>query len=305
MRCLVTGATGFLGSHLCRFLLEQGWEVAVVIRPDSDTWRISDVLNRLHIIAGDLTTMPQCAALIREFAPETVFHLAWFGVGHPHRNDIRQVNLNLLGSVNLLQISKEAGCSCFISVGSQAEYERKDGIITENDHTNPETLYGIAKLSTGLLLNKLCELENIRFVWFRLFAIYGPMDNPSYLIPFLVRSCLQNTVPALTAGEQRFDYLYVEDAATAIAHAAEIPAVSGVFNLGSGQAFAIRSIAEKIRDLSDPALPLGFGKIPYRPNQPMLWQADITRLQQATGWIPRMDLDSGLEKTVAWYRAHL
>ena len=121
---------------------------------------------------------------------------------------------------------------------------------------------------------------------------------------YLIGRLLAGERPALTAGAQRWDYLYVGDAAGAVAEAATNERATGDYNLGSGTAPTLRSIVERIRDLIDPALPLGFGEVPYRPDQVMHLQADVGRLRADLGWSPRVGLDEGLRRTVEWYREH-
>lgn len=301
MRCLVTGATGHIGSYLVRLLLEQGCRVAVLLRPASNPWRIKEVLERVQVITGDLTSVAETAPEMHSFAPEVVFHLGWEGVGSSYRNSPAQLR-NLEGSLQLLQLVSQSGCRHWIYLGSQAEYGPCDGILSEDVPFRPVTFYGVTKLSVGLLSQKLCESYNIGFTWFRLLASYGPKDDPQHLIPSAILSLLKREKPAMTAGEQRWDYLYVEDAAAAIWQSAISPNARGVFNLGSGQVATIKNIVERIRDLIDPALPLGLGELPYRHDQVMHLQTDISSLQQATGWRPQVSLDEGLERTVSWYR---
>ncbi|MDQ2801049.1 MAG: GDP-mannose 4,6-dehydratase, partial [Armatimonadota bacterium] len=109
--------------------------------------------------------------------------------------------------------------------------------------------------------------------------------------------------PALILGEQRWDYLYIDDAVEAICRLALETEAQGVFNLGSGEAHTVRSWVETTRDLIDPSLPLGFGELPYRPDQMMLLQADISKLQAATGWQPQIGPREGLQRTIDWHRA--
>jgi len=302
MRALVTGATGFIGSHLVRLLLDRKVVVAILMRPNSDTWRIKDVLSAVEVIHGDLSAIEQSGDMIRSFTPEMVFHLGWYGVGNRYRDDPAQVSQNLYGSLNLVEIAAKAGCQRWLGLGSQAEYGRYDNVITEDLPPQPTTLYGIAKLSVCLLSRKLCEAYGIGFTWLRLFSPYGPTDTPQWMIPYTILTLLKKQKPALTSGEQRWDYLYVEDVATAIWQAASHPTAQGIFNLGSGEAHTVHSIVECIRDLIDPDLPLGFGEVPYRPDQIMHLQADISHLRQATGWSPQVSLDEGLRRTVAWFK---
>lgn len=302
MRWLVTGATGLIGSYLVRLLLEHDVQVAVLMRRTSNPWRIEDVLHRLHGISGDLASIEEAGTAIRDFAPEVVCHLGWYGVGSRYRNDPAQVTQNLYGSLKLLQLAGEAGCQLWMGLGSQAEYGPCHSVITEDTPTRPATIYGAAKLCVGLLSQKLGEAYGIGFTWLRLLAAYGPKDDMEHLIPQVTLALLRRERPALTPGEQRWDYLYVEDAAQAIWQAATHPAARGIFNLSSGNACAVRSIVERIRDLVDPHLPLGFGEIAYPPDQVMYLQADISRLQRAAGWSPQVSLDEGLRRSVAWFK---
>ncbi|MDQ3665021.1 MAG: NAD(P)-dependent oxidoreductase [Acidobacteriota bacterium] len=301
MRALITGATGFVGSYLTRLLVNRREAVAVLRRPESNPWRINDVLYEVIQIKGDLIELSGVRQEILDFAPDTVFHLGWDGVGNRHRNDEDQVKLNLYGSLDLLRLGKDAGCQVFVGLGSQAEYGPQLQALDEKAPTNPTTLYGAVKLCTYVLARQLSSEWGLRFAWLRLFSSYGPKDNPNWMIPYLIGALQRGERPALTGGEQRWDYVYVEDVAEAIYLAALTETAEGVFNLGSGQAYPLRSIVEQIRDLIDVTLPLGFGEVPYRPDQVMHLLADVAKLRTATGWQPRTELSDGLRQTVEWY----
>jgi nucleoside-diphosphate-sugar epimerase len=302
VRALVTGATGFVGSYLTRRLLDDGVEVAVLRRPTSDPWRLAPVLGRLRTIEGDLEAQDAVRRPVLDFAPDTVFHLAWHGVGGAARDDAAQIDRNLMATVALARLAAEAGARTWVGLGSQAEYGPYPHAIDERAEARPTTLYGAAKLCAGLLARQVSEAASMRFIWLRLFSSYGPLDNPEWMIPYLIRSLLRRERPALTAGEQRWDFLYVDDAAEAIVAVARCPAAAGFFNLGSGEAPPLRSTVERVRDAIDPQLPLGFGEVPYRSDQVMHLQADIRRLQSVTGWRPQTDLSVGIGETVEYHR---
>jgi UDP-glucose 4-epimerase len=303
MRCLITGASGHLGSYLTRRLVDQGAEVTALVREQSNLWRIADLLDKLEVIRADMSNICSVARKIAEAAPEVVFHLAWCGVTSDYRNDPEHIVRNVSGSLELFKVVQAAGCGGWIGVGSQAEYGPHSVILREDLPTKPVTAYGVTKLCTGLLTQKLCELSGMRFVWMRLLATYGPKDDERHLIPTVINKLLARKSPALTPGDQQWDYLYVEDAAEALCRVAVMTEARGIYNLSSGRVYTVRSIAERIRDLIDPSLHLGFGKIPYPSDQVMHLQSDISLLQSHTGWMPRIDLDEGLRRTVNWHRS--
>jgi nucleoside-diphosphate-sugar epimerase len=302
MRALVTGAAGFVGSHLTEWLLAHGETVAVLMRPGTDAGRLEAALPRVTRIAADLEALGHAQEAIRDFAPDVVFHLAWRGVGNANHQGLAQVERNLPGSLALLRLASEAGCRTFVGTGSQTEYGRVQGPVAEEKCPAPTTLYGAAKLCTGLLGRLFATGMGLRFVWLRLFQLYGPREPPHFVIPYVIESLLAGEKPLLTAGEQRWDYLFVEDAVEAMHLTALAPAAAGVYNLGSGTAPSLREVLEAIRDLIDPKLPLGFGEVPYRADQVTHLQADVRRLREATGWAPRTALDDGLRRTIAWHR---
>ncbi|MDB5351636.1 MAG: Nucleoside-diphosphate-sugar epimerase [Planctomycetota bacterium] len=293
MRALVTGATGFVGSHLVEALAERGATVAVLARPSSNRGRLGRVRPAPAWIVGDLHDPSSSRKSVAEFAPDVVFHLAWAGVGRTGRDDRSQIESNLAGTLALFDLAVSVGCRSFVGLGSQAEYGPHDGIIDENTPLNPTSLYGAAKASACLLLTRLAANAGVRFAWLRLFSAYGPGDHPQALIPFLIRSLLDGKTPTLSSGSQPWDYLYVTDAADAIAGAGCSPEATGVYNLASGQFVTIRSVAERLRDMTDPGASLEFGEA----RSPGI-QADISRLGSAIGWKPRIGLEVGLQCTI-------
>jgi UDP-glucose 4-epimerase len=131
LRILLTGATGFLGSYVIRSLLKHDCDIAILLRPRSNPWRITNILPRLNVIQGDLTDVSVIAGDIQAFAPDVTIHLAWHGVGNPYHNDPQQV-INLHGSLSLLDFVHAAGCHSWVELGSQAEYGTYNHPVSES-----------------------------------------------------------------------------------------------------------------------------------------------------------------------------
>jgi nucleoside-diphosphate-sugar epimerase len=302
MRCFVTGASGHIGSYLVRRLLADGHAVAALMRPASSRAVLGDALAEVQVIEGDLLSSTYHAPLA-SFAPDVVYHLAWWGITAEDRNAPQQVTANVRGTLDLLEAAHNAGAELFVSTGSQAEYGRVSGSIAEDHPLRPETAYGIAKAALSqYLVPGYCDRVGMRSIWLRIFSVYGPGDAATHMMPTLIESLLDHQRPALTKGEQKWDYLHIEDTAAAIAEAGATPQLSGVFNVASGRVVPLRDVIEQVRDLIDPALPLGIGDLPYRHDQVMHLQGDITRLRLATGWEPTVDLEDGLRNTVNWHK---
>jgi len=243
------------------------------------------------------------AAHVEKDPIDAAFHLAWSGVTGELRNSTDPAILNMVGSLRVWEMLSRTGCKAFITVGSQAEYGRHSGVLREDLPACPETVYGSTKLSLNILLKQLCAMKSMRLVWMRLISAYGPADDERHMVPRLIRALLKGERPALTQGEQIWDYLYATDVAEALCQAMEQD-IAGVFNLGSGTTCVLKDFVTAIRDRIDPSLPLGFGDIPYRPDQVMHLEADISHLKAATGWAPRVDLTEGIRRTVEWYTSH-
>ena len=301
-RAFVTGASGFIGAAVVRQLLTCGWQVAVL-------QRTAVLGERLRAMAGDLQpivatggTLAEFANALREWQPAAVFHLGWAGVSSVHRNDAAMQLENVQFACELAGVCVDCGVQHFIGAGSQAEYGPKQVRITESECAAPTTLYGAAKLSACVLTQRICELAGVRHAWLRIFSTYGPGDNPHWLLPSLIRDLLAGQRPSLTACEQTWDYLHVDDAAAAFTAVAASSAC-GIFNLASGIELQLRQVIELIRDLVDPTAELGFGEVPYRDDQVMRMQVSVDRLAAAAGFSPRVGLIDGLSQLVAVTRS--
>jgi UDP-glucose 4-epimerase len=304
LRCVVTGASGFLGAALVEGLVQRGHSVLAVVRPESDRARLANVESKIEFAYASLHNLLTIEAHVAAFAPDVVFHLAWWG-GNSKKfvNQADQMLINIPGSMNVVHLARQAHANTFVFYGSGIEYGKYNIPVRETDSAEPTNLYGASKLATMQMAETLCRLSGIRFCSVRPFWTYGPRDDANRMIPALIEKLLDRQRPAITAGKQLWDFLYIDDATEAVIRLAQTSSASGVFNMASGLAVPLGQVAECIRDLIDPGLELGLGDVPYASDQIMHLQGDISRLKHVTGWQPVVGLDDGLRRTVAWHQS--
>lgn len=302
MKLLVTGASGFVGAAVVRRALTAGHQVAVLLRDMNSPKRLAPLQGQVTFHQGDLRDEDAVKAALRAFGPEIVVHSAWAGVANSARNDTSQIYDNLVPTCRLLELAAQNGVGKFVGVGSQGEYGPLNRAITETDRPEPTTLYGVSKLATALICDRMAGQLGISFAWLRLFSTYGPGDSDVWMIPSIIGQLLRGERPKTTLGTQMWDYLYIDDVADGILAAAGAREAVGLFNLGSGRPVQVRWIVEQLRQLIAPEAEIGFGEIPFRPDQVMRMEADITRLKRLAKWEPKVEFLDGLRRTVDWYQ---
>ena len=294
---VIVGPTGVIGTALCRRLAECGIRVYAVCRPDSA--RISALPQSRQIVtvlcdASELSRLPE---LIPGGA-DAFYHFAWGSTTGDGRNDMpSQVN-NIRNTIEAVRAAGALRCKVFLGAGSQAEYGRVEGPLRPETPCFPENGYGIAKLCAGQMSRVEAHRLGMEHIWTRVLSIYGPGDNSVSVIPIVIRKLKQGEMPALTAGEQQWDYLYSDDAAEAFYLLARHGVDGKVYPVGSGEVRPLREYMEMLRDAVDPELPLGFGQIPYGPQQVMYLRADISQLRGDTGFSPQVPFAEGIRRTV-------
>ena len=299
---VVTGPTGAIGIALCEKLLRENVTVYAVCRPGSS--RIKDLPKAaaLHVVecdAKELATLPQ---KMEGVSVDAFFHFAWAHTIGQGRNDMPAQIENIQSTIDAVRAAKALGCRVFLGAGSQAEYGRVEGLLKSDTPAFPENGYGMAKLCAGQMSRVEAKALDIDHVWVRILSVYGPHDGPMTMISGTIRKLLAGERPALTAGIQRWDYLYAGDAADAFYLAACHGRNGAVYPLGSGQAMPLKDYIIQMRDAIDPALPLGLGEVPYGPLQVMHLQADISALQADTGFAPKTPFAEGIRKTIDWVK---
>lgn len=303
MRIFVTGATGFIGSHLCRLLVREGCDVLALVRPGADLRRIEDVLKRVRLIQGDLRSPWRFADSVQRERPEVAFHLAWYAEPGKYLHGIENLQC-LSGSLELLQVLQSASCGRVVIAGTCLEYDIDWGRLAEAAPTRPRTLYAASKHALFTVCEHLRhQSQCCNIAWARLFYQYGPWEDSRRFVPHVVNQLLAGRSCELTSGNQVRDYLHVEDVASALLAVCRSD-VSGAVNIGSSVPVTVREIATIIGQELSRMDGLCFGAVPDRPGDPQVVVAATDCLRSATGWSPHYSIRDGLLQTVAWWREH-
>jgi nucleoside-diphosphate-sugar epimerase len=303
-RVLVTGGGGFVGACLTRALIREGRAVHLLLRPQTNRWRLAGLEGACTAHTADLLDEGAVRAALAAARPDAVFHLATHGHRPEQRRRATVMAANLLGTANLLDAVLAEGCRTFVHAGSGLEYGPHEEAVPETAAVNPRTDYTVAKAAATLLC--LADSHGGRpVVVVRVFHAYGPWEDPSRLVPYVMGCCLRHETPRVSAGLQRRDFIHVEDVVALLLRAAALPPTPGlVLHAGSGREHSVRDLIETVVAVSGSKVVPAFAAEALRPNEPAHYLASIERTTALTGWAPRFDLRTGIEQTWEWFREH-
>ena len=299
-RVLVTGGTGFIGSHLCRALSRAGAAVEVWTQPGSTAPPVLDAdLPNVEVYRIDVRGRDAVVAALAARPPDRVFHMAGIRLmGNRADNLARMFETNLLGALNVIEGVRAD--TRVVVVGSCEEYGRAPVPFRETQAAEAQTAYAISRLATTLAC---LALPSPPICLARLAVVYGPGQTGDMFIPSLLAACAEHRPFAMTQGEQTRDFLYVEDAMRALLALADTEAaMQQVVNVGTGVECTVRQVAEQAARLSGQGADIRVGAIPSRPGEASRYVCAIDKMRSLTGWQPQVGLEEGLAKTLEWWQ---
>jgi UDP-glucose 4-epimerase len=307
-RVLVTGGSGFIGSHLVQRLLQEGAEVAVTVRYGNvmKNERLRPIWDRLRVIEADLRNRGALTA-VRELEPDVVFHLAAYNhVGESFRQVEECFDVNAKGTANLLDVCE--GVSKFIYMSTSEVYGHQQSVpFLETMCPEPISPYAITKYS-GELYCRLKQRVGGRttIIVLRPFNTFGPYQSAKAVIPELILNCLQGKPIRTTLGEQTREFNYVDNIVDGLLLAASHDGpIDGPVNVAAGEEVAIRDLVRTIAELTETKSVIEIGALPYRPTEIWRMYADSTRARELLGWRPAINLREGLRRTVQWFHTYV
>jgi len=285
MKLLITGATGFLGSHLTRMLISSGHDVLILKRSFSDCSRILDLLPRL--VSFDLDRLPLTEIFNQLKGIDVVIHAATC-YGRNGESSSEVFAANTVFPLSLLELAVSCEVSTFVNT---------DTSLTR--FLNP---YALSKRQFSEWGRFYAGKKAIRFVNLELEHFYGTGDDASKFTTHVIRSCVNNLPELnLSLGEQRRDFIHIDDVRNAYFTVLEAAYCSAEhflnYGVGSGQAVTIRKFVETVHSLANSTTNLNFGALPYRENEVMDACADVRALK-ALGWSPKVPLKEGIARAI-------
>lgn len=246
MTITLTGATGFVGRQILRNLLSSGRAVRVIVRDPASVQSLSPEANLEVKQTSDLFTEPTDRLEQLLEGSETLLHAAWYAEPGSYLTSPQNLTC-LTGTLNLASAFATVGGKRFIGVGTCAEYDTSEGLLTVDTPLAPNTLYSACKASAYLVLRNLLAAEDTEFAWCRIFYLYGEGEDERRLVPYIRGQLEGNQEALLTRGEQVRDFLDVREAGRMIAEVA-LGRREGAVNICSGEPMSVRQLAESIAD---------------------------------------------------------
>lgn len=300
-KILITGASGFVGAVVLRKIVTDYPKALpiIILRKNSDLWRIKDLIKNVKVIDADLTDKSSLKE-ISKIKPDVIFHLAAYGA-YPYQNDLNKAyKINLLGTLNLIQVLEQVNYELFVNAGTSSEYGYKTAPMKETDLLEPNSYYAASKASSTLFLQTYARLNNRPIITLRLFSVYGPYEEPTRFVPTLMRSIINGTEIYVPKKPFKRDFVYVEDVAEAFLGCDKR---EGVFNICSGIQTSIEDVGRMAVHLTGSRSKIIRGS-EKRPWDTTFWVGDPTHTKKVLGWKAKTSLEEGIVKTYKWHKIY-
>lgn len=299
----ITGASGFIGSVLLRRLIEQKQEVHLVLRKESKTWRIDDLLDKVTIHLSDLSDLNELTQIIQKVNPTIIYHLATNGAYSSQKDANQIINTNILGTWNLLQACNSINYKLFVNTGSSSEYGFKKFAMRETDIVEPSSYYAVTKCAQTLLCSHIAKQEHKPIVTIRPFSVYGPYEEPKRFVPTLMKALYFNEEMNLVDPETARDYIYIDDMVDAYLKIDELKSNPGeYFNIGTGVQSTIKETVELAKKVTQKNAQFKWGTMENRNWDTNNWVADISKARLLLKWSPKITLEQGINSTWNWFQ---
>ncbi len=313
-KILVTGAGGFIASHLVEVLVGGGARVSAFVRYNSrnDPGLLSlvppEVFQNLEIIAGDLRDLSAIRSAVRGVSH--VFHLgALIAIPYSYLHPIEVVETNVIGTLNVLLACKDEGVERLIHTSTSEVYGTALRVPIDEEHPlQGQSPYSASKIGADKLAESFHRSYDLPVVTVRPFNTYGPRQSARAVIPTIITQALTKNMVYLGNLDARRDLSYVKDTVAGFLKAAEVPGIEGeTFNFGTGQEIRIGDLAQEVISLVGKPVKIIVDPNRLRPDKSEVQRllADNKKAKKMIGWEPNVMLTEGLALTIEWIEQNL
>jgi UDP-glucose 4-epimerase len=301
---LLTGATGFLGSHILNKLVKNGHNVAILKRSWSDIWRIDHLLDQIKVFNLDLISLEE---VFQSVKPEYIIHLAT--LYSKFDSDVDMDNMyksNVSFPANLLEIGIKYGLKGFINTGTFFEYSRNSGRVDEKALVIPINLYAKTKIEFEAILKLYSKKINISTL--RIFTPYGEKDNFK-LIPMIIQKALSGELIELSNEKKKLDFIYISDVVDAYILTLDVmmhkdkETSYNVYNLGSGSLTSVKKVISIIEKNFENPLNISWNGVSI-DNMPTIC-ANTSKIERDMCWSAKVTMQQGISNTIEFYKNRL
>jgi UDP-glucose 4-epimerase len=304
MKVLITGGGGFIGSHLTKALLERNDEVIVYTKDNTqiNEMKISD--KNLVIVKGDVTNSEALVRTVLEYRPNFIVHLAAI-TGIKRCLDLPRecFYVNVYGTFNVVMAALKIDAKLIFASSREVYGETIGETSSEDDPLLPNNLYGLTKLLAEEIIIWAGKKYGLNYTILRLTNVYGP-GGDKYGLQKIIQKVLKGEKIQILGGDQIMNFVYVNDVVRAILLTLENKkSTKEIFNIGSYNNIKINDLVLKIIKLIGRNVEIE--RAPYRETETMFFRPDLSKITKILGWMPQIDIDTGLLYTIEWYRTHL
>lgn len=292
-KVLIIGGYGFIGRNLCEILSKNNFEVSAIVKKVKNK---NNHFKNINFLKCDISNFKNLAKIIKK--KYNVIINCSGNINHSNKKETYSSHYN--GIKNILRACKKVKLDLFIQLGSSLEYGNIKSPHKEVTRCSPISHYGKAKY---LASNFLIKSSIKNYLIFRLYQLYGPYQKSNRLIPYVVNSCLKNKSFNCSDGKQLRDFLYIDDFSKLILKILKNKKKikSGIYNVGNGNPVKVRYVISKINKILKKGKP-NYGKIQMRKDEINAQFPNINKLKKTFKWRPKVSLNSGIIRTIKFYR---
>lgn len=302
-KAIVTGANGFVGSNVCKKLCEDGVEVTAVIKDENENIDNIKSLSKLSVVFCDLDSIESLTEKISGADYDVFYHFAWVGSAGPLRCDEEIQLKNALWTAKALRTACKLGCKKFVNAGSIMEKETYTAVYTQDSTPGLPYIYGAGKLAARAICKPIANSLDIDLCWAVITNAYGAGEFSPRFVNSTIRKIIAGEPLQFTAATQNYDFIYIDDVASAFYAIGEHGKPNREYTIGSGNARPLKEfIIEMQQALAPEAVPV-FGDIPFTGVNMPLSAFDTTAIKDDCGFTPSISFAEGTKLTMDWIKS--